>query len=95
MTAAAILDRARSIVTGDRRTTHGAPERCFGTIAAFWRIYLDAIGRPVQPHDVAQMMVLLKVARSTSGTFHADDYEDACGYAALAGELAAGTGEGA
>ncbi len=35
------------------------------------------------------MMALLKVARQFSGEFNVDDFIDACGYLACAGEIAA------
>lgn len=35
-----------------------------------------------------QFMVLLKLARSSAGRIHLDDYTDAAAYAALAGECA-------
>ena len=92
MTAADILDRARSIVTGDRQRDYGPPERNFHAIAAMWSAYL---GQSVRPDQVAWCLVLLKAARSASGHYVEDNAVDACGYAALAGELAAGTGEGA
>ena len=38
--------------------------------------------------DVAAMMVLLKIARTQAGNHNIDDYIDACGYAAIAGEIA-------
>ena len=89
--SAAILDRARSITEG-ARDKHGVPERNFHAIAAMWSAYL---GQPVRPDQVAWCLVLLKAARSASGHYVEDNAVDACGYAALAGELAAGTGEGA
>ena len=33
-------------------------------------------------------MTLLKLARTQAGKFNLDDYIDACGYAAIAGEIA-------
>ena len=37
--------------------------------------------------DVAVMMALLKISRSTQGKFNVDDYIDAAAYMAIAGEL--------
>ena len=42
----------------------------------------------VSAQDVATMMVLLKIARTQAGSHNVDDYVDACGYAAIAGEIA-------
>ena len=36
---------------------------------------------------VATMMALLKLARTQAGKFNSDDHVDACGYAAIAGEI--------
>ena len=37
--------------------------------------------------DVATMMALLKISRSTQGEVNMDDYIDAAAYMAIAGEL--------
>ena len=37
-------------------------------------------------------MVLLKIARTQAGSHNIDDYVDACGYAAIAGEIAENQG---
>ena len=39
------------------------------------------------PEDVANLMAILKVARSQAGEHNVDDYIDACGYMAIAGEI--------
>jgi hypothetical protein len=41
----------------------------------------------ITPKDVAILMVLLKLARTKAGEHNIDDYVDACGYSAIAGEL--------
>ena len=43
---------------------------------------------PLDAHDVAQMLALMKMARTQSGMFNIDDYVDQCGYSACAGEVA-------
>ena len=40
------------------------------------------------PEDVANLMILLKVARSQAGEHNVDDFIDTCGYASIAGEIA-------
>lgn len=79
-----VLDEAKKIVTGSR---HGAPEDTFGAIALLWSAYLD---RLIFPHDVAIMMLLLKVGRASNGALEPclDNYIDMAGYAACAAELA-------
>ena len=47
------------------------------------------IGREITPVDVAQMMILLKVARAKGNQKHQDNWIDVAGYAACAGEIAA------
>lgn len=84
MNSKEILEEASKIVSGPRNETHGAPERNFATIAAYWSVYLQ---RGLTPRDVAVMMVLLKVARQSTGTTNIDHYIDMAGYSALAGEL--------
>ena len=80
-----ILDAAKEIITKDRQNTHGDAEDSFAQIAGAWAWYL---GRPLTAYDVAQMMVLFKVARMKHNPSHTDSAVDACGYAALAGEIA-------
>ena len=86
-TRAEILDTAKRIVIGDREQQYGSPEDNFATIAYYWTTYL---GREIVSHDVAMMMVLLKVARIQSGQVKADNYVDLAGYAACAAEIAGG-----
>jgi len=94
--AGELLREAANIVDGARNTQHGDKERSFQTIAQFWNNYLngkareagDVLGVYIQPSDVAQMMVLLKVSRSIHGEQVRDHYVDEAGYAAVAGELA-------
>ncbi len=85
MDRAEILDTAKAYVTKDRAATHGDAERNFETIAAMWSAYL---GAPVEAHDVAAMMVLLKVSRVKSNPGHADNWVDGAGYFACGGEIA-------
>lgn len=87
-----LLREAATIVDGDRNATHGDKERSFSVIAEFWQTYLDGrkVPGPLNGRDVAQMMVLLKIARSIQGTPVKDHFTDECGYAAIAGECALG-----
>jgi hypothetical protein len=89
MNAAEIARHAADLVSGDRNASHGEAHVNFENIRALWSAYLD---RELTAVDVALMMVLLKVARTKAGRHNPDDYVDAVGYAALAGELAGGTG---
>ena len=82
-----ILDTAKVYVTKDRAADHGDMEDNFATIARFWSAYL---GAGVTAHDVAAMMMLLKIARIRSNPAHQDNWVDSAGYAACGGEIAGG-----
>jgi hypothetical protein len=80
-----VLERATTLVTGDRAVQHGDMRQTHQTIADLWNTYLgQRTVIDLMPHDVAIMMVLLKVARARSGRFNPDDYIDMAGYAAIA-----------
>lgn len=80
------LEAAEKAVLTDRETDYGAPEDTFEYIAGFWTNYLRI---PVTAKDVANMMALLKIARSKHS--HKDDnYVDIAGYAACAAEIDTG-----
>ncbi len=83
--AAGILRKAASLVSGDRAKQHGGKLENHANIAALWGAYL---GVRILPEQVALMMVLLKVARTKSGSKNLDDYVDMAGYSGIAGELA-------
>jgi len=67
----------------DRSDIYGKPEDSFRTIAEMWNSYLSAeeIDPNITPHDVANMMILLKVARNAGGNYHKDNWVDIAGYA--------------
>ena len=85
MLAADVCLRAADLIDGDRRRQHGEPKAAHTRIAALWSAYLD---RPISAHDVAIMMILVKVGRITTGSFNPDNYVDIAGYAGVAAELA-------
>ena len=62
---------------GDKKTNHD-------NIAKLWSAYL---GIDVNAHDVAILMLLLKIARTKSGNPTEDTYIDMVGYSAIAGEV--------
>lgn len=82
-----ILTQANDCITRDRAATHGKAEDSFAQIAALWSADL---GITLTSTDVARLMVLFKMARAKSNPTHKDNWVDACGYAALAGEIADG-----
>lgn len=79
-----ILDKAKSIINGERQGTYGEAEDSFTVIANLWSSYLY---QAITPADVANMMILMKVARNSSGVYKDDNWIDICGYAALGGEI--------
>lgn len=79
-----ILATADEIVNGVRNESYGNPEDNFQKIAALWSSYT---GHDYSAHDVAIMMMLLKIARTSTGTGSMDNYVDIAGYAACAGEI--------
>ena len=89
--AGAIARRAAAIVGGERQATHGSAAASLGAVAAVWNGILAAGGaapaRPLDAHDVANLMEGLKIARRYTGAPNVDDYVDGAGYAALAGEI--------
>ncbi len=84
MKAEEICTTAANLVSGDRAKTHGDKEVGFKLVANLWGAYL---GVPLASHQAAQMMVLLKIARTCVGQTNIEDYIDQAGYAGIAGEL--------
>jgi len=88
ISASFILYKAAKLVDGDRNDAHGRKQDNFQNISMLWSAYL---GMDLSPKDVANMMVLLKVARTKTGRFNEDDYIDMAGYAGCGAELHAET----
>ena len=86
-----ILAKANELISKDRNETHGDAFKNHAEIAEFWNIFLDNKLRPmasITAQDVAVMMILLKISRSTQGEkFNIDNFIDMVGYAAIAGEI--------
>ena len=88
MNRAEILQEAIKCVCQDRQDQYGNPENNFAKIADFWNTYMgERLMVQFDAEDVAIMMALLKIARITTGQPKADNYIDACGYIACAGEV--------
>jgi hypothetical protein len=98
--AKAAWETAGSLVQGDRRETHGDFKENFEAIAGLWDAYIAAKNYGtsqfrvslIDAEDVAQMMVLMKIARTMNGRLNPDDYVDAIGYATIAAGLATSSG---
>lgn len=78
-----VLVEALDIVTGARNKAYGSAEDNFQNIANLWNAYLKTTLTTV---DVANMMVLLKVARLKHSPDHRDSWVDIAGYAACGAE---------
>lgn len=78
-----VLNEAHRLIYGDREQDYGHPRENLGMIAEFWQTYLERMkGRALEPRDVCNLMVLLKVARDFGGAKRDTDV-DIAGYAGL------------
>ena len=84
MTRKETLNLAEQAVCGDRQQSYGSPENNFKLIAQLWDTYLDT---EITPQDVAVMMILLKIARISTGVNKDDNWVDIAGYAACGAEV--------
>jgi len=86
-----ILVKANQLISKTRNETHGDAFKNHAEIAEFWNIFLDGKLRPmanITAADVAIMMILLKISRTTQGEkFNLDNFVDMAGYSAIAGEI--------
>ena len=86
-----ILEKTKKLVSTDREDKHGNKVENHENIARLWSGYIQNKTKlliNLLPEDVANMMALLKIARTQAGQHNIDDYVDACGYSAIAGEIA-------
>ena len=78
-----ISQEAAAIVAGERQVDYGDANESFARIANLWSAYT---GSTIEPWDVAQMMILLKVSRAKTSKKR-DTLVDIIGYAECAGRL--------
>jgi hypothetical protein len=74
-----------------RLKEHGHTERSFRMIGELWSVYISHAYTSrdelhLQPHDIANMMAIVKIARAVYG-YSMDNFVDAAGYSALASML--------
>ena len=81
---AELLQEAINLVTGERARQHGDLLGNHQNIARLWSAYLKT---EITAPQVAMMMALLKIARTGTGAYNADDFTDAAAYACISGEL--------
>jgi len=78
------LSEAVRLSGTDRQKDYGDKIENHDNIARLWSAYLDI---KIEAHDVALMMVLLKMARTKLGAVSKDTYIDMSAYSAKAGEI--------
>ena len=79
-----ILRNAAAVATA-RDIEYGTPNVSMLRLSKLWTEYL---GYPIDPHEVAICMLLVKVSRISEQAEHKDSYIDIINYATIAGELA-------
>jgi len=78
-----LLNEALDLITDEREKTHGNYIVESARIGAAWAAILR-LDKPIEPHMVAAMMIVLKACRATSeGRANMDDWRDIIGYGAL------------
>jgi hypothetical protein len=88
-----VLKKAFDIINGERQDSYGNPEDSFGLIAGYWSEYLNSKFPSsdgfidIDPREVAEMMILFKVARMSGQKPTIDTYADCAGYAGIAGDM--------
>lgn len=87
-----LLEEVAELIDGQRSKDYGEPQESFDAIAGLWTVYLRAsnIINPQQEIDVltvADLMMLLKLARNAGPRKTKDNYVDICGYGGLAGSI--------
>lgn len=86
-----VLAEAERIINGPRAAYYGEATTNHARIARLWDAFLASRPHPLdplEPHEVALLMVLMKMARLIESSGHRDSYVDMCGYAALAFKMA-------
>jgi hypothetical protein len=83
-----VCDTAKALTTGDRNKDYGSPTQNFVETAALWSVYT---GHDFTAHDVAVMMILVKVGRLMTSPTKVDNWIDIAGYSACGAEAARDT----
>lgn len=78
-----VLEEAAKIVASDRNNAYGPPTQDFARSAAMMSAlgYRGPDGRDILPHDVALMVMCVKLSRLTWSPERRDSWVDLAGYA--------------
>lgn len=79
-----MLDKVKNMLE-EKAGVYGKGDACFELIAKYWTVYK---GVRITSVDVAQMMVLFKMARGQVGIHQEDNYIDQICYSIKAGNMA-------
>lgn len=79
----AVLAEASKLITGDRNSAYGEPSQDFTRSAGAANAYgyRGPDGRPLQAHDIALLISLVKISRLMWRPDHRDSWVDLAGYA--------------
>ena len=78
-----ILDKAKTLISGDRAKDYGDAYLNHKRIAELWSPILN---KDITVEQVYTCMIAVKLSRLIETTDHEDSWLDICGYAALGGE---------
>ena len=79
---------AAGLINGDRNHEYGDPREMHQRAADIYNAYRGAM---LTAHDVAMILLSVKLARLAHMPDHRDSYVDICGYAGIAYEIADGS----
>ena len=88
MKALDVLEKAISLVHGQRAKDYGDAADSFQRIADGWNIIVRSTDGDLTPEHVALMLDWMKSARLLQSMDHADSWVDKAGYAALGAQIA-------
>ena len=79
-----MLDETKHLITGDRNNQYGPPTQDFRrTSEALSAMgYCRPGGKPLQPHDIAIIVAMIKISRLMWSPEKRDHWVDLAGYAA-------------
>jgi|TARA_R100001509_G_scaffold71128_1_gene39665 hypothetical protein len=78
-----ILDKAKTLISGERAKDYGDAYLNHKRIAELWSPILD---KDITVEQVYACMIAVKLSRLIETPDHEDSWIDICGYAALGGE---------